>query len=208
MTQTLLSVLFTAVVFTGCASTMPMDGGMIDDHAATLAKCGVGNYKFYDLKEACGTPSAPTFAVAEKGAPMAATAPSPVQVSTVAKMTEGKIEISKQVTFKSGSAKLTAEGAKVLDEVAKVIHANNSAIGKIEIEGHTDQTGNPTKNMALSEARANTVKLYLAKIGIDSGKLAAKGFGQTKPKFDPATSTKAQVSENRRVEFTVETVRN
>ena len=129
-------------------------------------------------------------------------------VSTIATLTGSKIEISKQVTFKTGSAKLTADGAKVLDEVAKVINANQSTIAKIDIEGHTDHTGNPTKNMALSEARANTVKMYLAKKGIDSGKLAAKGFGQSKPKFDPSTATKSQVSENRRVEFNVETTRN
>jgi outer membrane protein OmpA-like peptidoglycan-associated protein len=208
MKKTLWSVLFSTILFSGCASTMPMDGGSMDDHETTLTKCGVGNYNFHYLKDACGQPKPAPLASVEKAIatkPVAAVAPS---VSSVAKLTNNKIEISKQVTFKTGSAKLTAEGTKVLDEVAKVIQANNSMIGKIEIEGHTDQTGNPTKNLALSEARANTVKLYLAKKGIDSGKLAAKGFGQTKPKFDPATSTKAQVAENRRVEFNVETSRN
>ena len=181
-----------------------MVGGMLEDHDATIANCGVGNYTFYYLKDTCGKTEAPVAAVTEtKAAPAA-----PTQVSTIATMTNNKIEISKQVTFKTGSAKLTNDGMKVLDEVAKVITANASMIGKIDVEGHTDHTGNPTKNMALSEARANSVKMYLAKKGIDSGKLSAKGFGQTKPKFDPASASKTEISGNRRVEFNVETIRN
>ncbi len=198
--------LFSSIAFAGCASTMPMDGGMIDDHETTIAKCGVGNYTFYSLKNACASPT--PAAVAETAPKAAAQKSKPAPVSSIAKMTDSKIEISEQVTFKTGSAKLTPAGMHVLDEVVKVVRANSGAIGKIEVEGHTDQTGNPTKNMALSEARANTVKMYLAKKGIDSGKMTAKGFGQTKPKFDPATSTKAQTAENRRVEFNVETSRN
>ncbi|MBS1961387.1 MAG: OmpA family protein [Bdellovibrionales bacterium] len=198
--------LVSVTTLAGCASTMPMEGGMLDDHATTLTKCGVGNYTFYSLKETCGAPTtAPVAATTTETTPAPAAA---AQVSKVATFTGNKIEIADQVTFKTGSAKLTPAGTKVLDEVAKVIKANNSSIAKIDIEGHTDATGNPTKNMALSEARANTVKIYLEKKGIDTNKLTARGFGQTKPKFDPTTATKAQLSENRRVEFNVETTRN
>lgn len=207
--NTLLSIAFALFALAGCATSMPMNGGMMDDHETTLAQCGVGNYTFHYMKEACGTKAAPTAAMPTMPAAKAPkTVPAVAQVSTIATLTGSKIEISKQVTFKTGSAKLTADGMKVLDEVAKVIHANNTAIGKIDVEGHTDNTGNPTKNMALSEARANTVKMYLEKKGVDTSKLSAKGYGQTKPKFDPATSTKAQTAENRRVEFNVETTRN
>ncbi len=189
----------------GCASTMPMNGGIADDHETTVAQCGVGNYTFRYLKETCGTTHEAPVAVV---APAPTKVSAPVEVSKVAHLVNNKIEIDQAVTFKTGSAAITKDGKKVLDEVAAVIHANGSAISKINIEGHTDTTGNPTKNMSLSEARADSVKQYLSKKGIDSGKMSAKGFGQTKPKFDPANATKTQLSANRRVEFEIESSRN
>lgn len=186
-----------AVALAGCASSMPMHGGSLDEHDVIVAQCGVGNYTFRYSKDACAT--APASTVAAAPAPTKATAP--VSVSTVAKLENGKIEISKAVTFKTGSATITKDGMKVLDEVAMVINANANQIAKINIEGHTDATGNPAKNMSLSEARADSVKQYLSKKGIDSGKMTAKGFGQTVPKFD-------NLSDNRRVEFNVETTKN
>jgi outer membrane protein OmpA-like peptidoglycan-associated protein len=194
--KTILLSILSMATLAGCASSMPMNGGMVDDHETTIAKCGVGNYTFRVARE-CGPSPTPS------PTPVTTTATTPT--STIATMTGNAIEISKEITFKTGSAKLTAEGKAVLDEVAKVVLANTATIGTLEVAGHTDTTGNPTKNMALSEARANTVMLYLASKGIDSGKMTAKGFGQTKPKFDPTTATKSQRAANRRVEFTVET---
>jgi len=48
-----LIFLFAAVSITGCASSMPMSGGTIDDHEVTVSRCGVGNYIFLYLKDSC-----------------------------------------------------------------------------------------------------------------------------------------------------------
>jgi outer membrane protein OmpA-like peptidoglycan-associated protein len=56
-------------------------------------------------------------------------------------------------------------------------------------------------NLELSQKRADAVKAYLAKKGVDASKLVAKGFGQTVPVADNATA--AGRAKNRRVEFKV-----
>jgi outer membrane protein OmpA-like peptidoglycan-associated protein len=69
------------------------------------------------------------------------------------------------------------------------------------IEGHTDNTGDKTKNLTLSQKRADAVKNYLVKKGIDASRLTAKGFGDTVPVADNKTADGR--AKNRRVEFKV-----
>jgi outer membrane protein OmpA-like peptidoglycan-associated protein len=52
---------------------------------------------------------------------------------------------------------------------------------KIEIGGHTDNTGDKTKNKTLSQNRAKSVKDYLISKGIEPTRLSAIGYGDTKP---------------------------
>ena len=56
------------------------------------------------------------------------------------------------------------------------------------IEGHTDNDGSDDSNMKLSESRAITVLNQLVSMGIDSKRLKAKGFGESKPLSDNNTS--------------------
>jgi outer membrane protein OmpA-like peptidoglycan-associated protein len=196
----------------GCASVLPRDGGRIDDHEIVKANCGVGNYLFRADVDCPTTRSTrvprtdPHSAVKTSDSPVSGKAVQNGGKAPIAKLQDNKIEISNQVTFGTGNAVITPEGMRVLDSVAGVIVSHSAQILKVKIEGHTDQVGNPEKNMALSVARAESVKEYLAKKGIDSAKLEAVGHGMTRPKFDPATSTKAEVARNRRVEFSVETL--
>lgn len=71
----------------------------------------------------------------------------------------------------------------------------------LEINGHSDNTGIASKNLTLSQKRADAVKAYLTKGGVEADKLTAKGFGQTVPVADNATA--AGRAKNRRVEFKV-----
>ena len=71
----------------------------------------------------------------------------------------------------------------------------------IEIGGHTDDVGDEDKNQALSEKRANTVLQYLIKKGIDSKRLTAKGYGETKPVAYNTTAEGRQ--KNRRTEVSI-----
>ena len=81
---------------------------------------------------------------------------------------------------------------------------------KLEIQGHTDDQpiakgGKFDSNEALSQARAESVKGYMVKKGIDESRLSAKGYGAAQPVEDPkdlkGATLNAARAKNRRVEF-------
>lgn len=91
--------------------------------------------------------------------------------------------------------KLGAE--KVLIEMVKLM--KNNPILKIEIQGHTDNTGSAEHNLVLSKRRAETVKKFLLTYGIDSSRMIPKGYGLEKPVATNDTEEGRTV--NRRVEL-------
>lgn len=101
------------------------------------------------------------------------------------------------IYFATGSAKLLAKSNASLNAVAKTLSENPEL--KVHIDGHTDNTGTEAKNQTLSEQRANAVKAYLVKKGVDESRLEAQGFGQSKPIADNKTA--AGRTKNRRVEL-------
>ena len=101
--------------------------------------------------------------------------------------TEGEItqkvaEKSWNIEFESGSAKLTAKAAKDLELLFNdLVVANNL---KVEIHGHTDNAGDPAKNMTLSEQRAFAVKQWLeakSPNNFPEGRVSILAHGQTNP---------------------------
>jgi len=104
---------------------------------------------------------------------------------------------AKQIFFATGSAKLLAKSNKSLNEIAKVL--SEDANLKIDINGHTDNTGKPEKNKLLSENRAKAVYDYLAKKGVSEERLQSAGFGQEQPIADNKKA--AGRAKNRRVEL-------
>jgi outer membrane protein OmpA-like peptidoglycan-associated protein len=101
------------------------------------------------------------------------------------------------VNFESGLATLRPESFAVLDQVAASLVANPDI--RIEIGGHTDNTGNPATNLQLSQQRAITVQQYLASKGVSRFHMAARGYGSTRPVATNATP--AGRGQNRRVEL-------
>jgi len=71
---------------------------------------------------------------------------------------------------------------------------------RVEVGGHTDNTGSARTNTRLSAARAASVEKYLESKGIDASRLVSKGYGPDKPVAD--NTTKEGRTENRRVELT------
>jgi outer membrane protein OmpA-like peptidoglycan-associated protein len=71
----------------------------------------------------------------------------------------------------------------------------------IEIAGHTDNKGSDDYNSNLSQGRSQSVVDYLTSQGIDSGRLSAHGYGESKP-IDTNDSDGGRAN-NRRVEFTI-----
>jgi len=86
-----------------------------------------------------------------------------------------------------------------LDQVVQLMKDNPTL--KIQINGHTDNSGKPTDNITLSENRARAVTTFLIARGIVATRLVAKGWGDTKPVAD--NSTPEGRAKNRRTELTV-----
>lgn len=107
--------------------------------------------------------------------------------------------VLKGVTFEIGSDVIKAEGKAILDEAAAILLPRTSV--RLEVQGHTDNTGNAASNVTLSEKRAAAVKAYLVAKGVAADRLEAKGYGATMPVADNATA--AGRDANRRIEFKV-----
>ena len=101
------------------------------------------------------------------------------------------------VTFESGRTVLRADSYAVLDLVAASLVANPEI--RIEVGGHTDNTGSATTNTNLSQARAEAVRAYLITKGISADRMTARGYGSTQPVAPNATASGR--SQNRRVEL-------
>ena len=101
------------------------------------------------------------------------------------------------ILFDTDSDHIKDESKPTLDSLLAAAH--NQPTWNFSIEGHTDNVGGDALNQTLSEKRAAAVKAYLMKAGVEEKRLAAKGFGATKPVASNDTSLGR--SENRRVEI-------
>jgi len=134
-------------------------------------------------------------------APVAAPAPRPVPAPIPAPVSE-HIAL-KGVEFETNSNKLTTGSRAILDAAAAALlpRMQRDAALQVEVSGHTDSSGKSTKNMLLSQARANAVREYLANHGLDGARLKATGYGSSQPiASNNSVEGRAQ---NRRVELKV-----
>ncbi len=119
-------------------------------------------------------------------------------IDDFAKVMSGQSIALKGLTFETGSAKIKTESYAELDKWVKFMNEHPEL--KINIEGHTDKTGNETTNQKLSEQRAASVKAYFVSKGIAADRMKTAGYGSSKP-ID--TKNAASVI-NRRVEISVQ----
>lgn len=101
------------------------------------------------------------------------------------------------VTFQVNSSNLTNQDKATLDQVVESLKALPHV--RIEVQGHTDNTGGHDYNVKLSESRAQSVADYFTANGVDAGRITVKGYGPDMPKFDNATADGQ--AKNRRVEL-------
>jgi OOP family OmpA-OmpF porin len=105
--------------------------------------------------------------------------------------------VIKGIQFDFGKATIRAESNKLLDEAVKVLQTYPDL--RIAVSGHTDNVGEPAKNLELSQQRADSVKAYFVGKGIDTSRIETRGAGMAEPVADNATDKGRQ--ENRRIEF-------
>jgi outer membrane protein OmpA-like peptidoglycan-associated protein len=100
--------------------------------------------------------------------------------------------ILQNIYFDANSYALSSKAKNKLDTIANELQQNKKV--KLDIIGHSDKTDNHEYNMEISHRRANSVKEYLQKQGVESSQLNALGMGLSQPISDDP-------NQNRRAEF-------
>ena len=115
------------------------------------------------------------------------------------KIKVGETVVLNNVFFESDKYSLKLESASELTVIIKLLEKNPTL--KIEIGGHTDNSGTEELNKKLSENRAKSVYDYLIAKGVAAGRLSYKGYAAAKPVAD--NNTPEGKAKNRRTEFLV-----
>jgi len=179
-----------------CAMT-----GSCDAPAADGDRVPVGNEKAFSLSRPATPAATPTRSAATRPAAAPSARYRAVATTTrrtvAAPMVRPGGGIDMLVTFPLGSAQMTPRAQAEARAFAQAMSAPQMAAMRFAIEGHTDATGARDQNMALSQARAQSVVDYLVSQGIDTTRLTARGYGPDRP----LRGTRATAPDNRRVEF-------
>jgi hypothetical protein len=109
--------------------------------------------------------------------------------------------IDLDILFNEASAQIDQEAdLEELEQLLLLMKAETDL--RIVVEGHTDKVGTEKYNLDLSLRRANAVKDYLVKKGIDSSRIETKGFGWSVPAY-PYQGTEKENPLNRRIEVKI-----
>ncbi|QEC66978.1 OmpA family protein [Panacibacter ginsenosidivorans] len=109
------------------------------------------------------------------------------------------VGVLKNIQFETNAATLEPVSLIELDKLLQLLTDNVTI--KVQINGHTDNTGTDARNNQLSLDRAKAVADYLASKGIDPKRLTWKGFGASKPVAENTTEQGKAL--NRRTEFVI-----
>lgn len=110
---------------------------------------------------------------------VASSKPVPVPVATSpTPPTAAAPAVNLTVNFANGSADLTPDAVRTLDELGRALASNELSAYRFRIEGHTDTVGSRDYNRALSARRAVAVVDYISrKYGVNPARLQAVGMG-------------------------------
>ena len=197
----------------GCADTP--QGDKVDEKGCSLPKDADGDGVNDDVDACADTPAGDQ--VDAKGCPLpkdgdgdgvnddadrCPSTPSGVEVDAegcqVLFQPTKKTLILEGVNFETGKSVLTPESETILNGVAESLVANDSI--RVQVTGHTDNTGSLALNRRLSRARADAVRTYLISRGVAEDRLTSRGFGPDQPVA--SNKTVDGRAQNRRVELT------
>jgi outer membrane protein OmpA-like peptidoglycan-associated protein len=120
---------------------------------------------------------------------------------SLVRVTEKEIFILQQVQFKTASDVILPASDELLQQVSQVLN-EHPELKRMEVQGHTDNRGNPNYNLKLSQRRAaSVVKWLTTRGGVDASRLEAKGYGLAEP--IESNDTELGRQKNRRVQFKV-----
>jgi peptidoglycan-associated lipoprotein len=87
--------------------------------------------------------------------------------------------LNRDVHFAFDSYTLSSEAKSILEQKANWL--SERADIAVQIEGHCDERGTTAYNLALGERRANSVKQYLATLGVKTAQLSTISYGEELP---------------------------
>jgi len=103
------------------------------------------------------------------------------------------------ITFDTNKSNIKPNFYSTLNKVAQTLSEDNRSA--ILVTGYTDNTGNDSINIPLSQARAQSVANYLSGQGVSSARINAQGYGSSNPIASNATAQGRE--QNRRVEISI-----
>jgi OmpA-OmpF porin, OOP family len=112
---------------------------------------------------------------------------------------EGSVAILQNIFFDVDKYDLKEKSITELQKILKFLQDNPSL--RVEVSGHTDNSGSAPYNKQLSQRRAQSVYDYLIKNGISANRLSTKGYGSERPIADNTSEDGRQ--KNRRIEFQI-----
>jgi len=143
-----------------------------------------------------GSTGAAAAATGAANAGTAAAAGSPAAAGTAAAVAAPRRDVSLLVTFVTNSSTLTSRAQQLLDVVGRALKSEQLAGLKFTVEGHADPRGTTEHNLALSQARAESVRDYLMRAhGIAGERLVPVGKGES----ELLNRAQPTAPENRRV---------
>jgi outer membrane protein OmpA-like peptidoglycan-associated protein len=108
------------------------------------------------------------------------------------------IRVPAALTFDPGSAVVKPQIAGTLTELARTLKVFNQTY--VDVLAHTDTSGTPQVNLALSQKRATAAAAFLSSRGVAKARVASRGLGEAAPLYNPDTTPDQQAA-NRRVEI-------
>lgn len=108
------------------------------------------------------------------------------------------IRIPASLTFDASSSSVKPQFDATLLEIARTVKTRDKTF--VDVFAHTDTTGTPQGNQALSDKRAAAVASYLGGHGVAKARIASKGLGESAPLYVPDV-TETDRAANRRVEI-------
>ena len=111
-----------------------------------------------------------------------------------------EITIEQQVQFPVDKANILPESDALMHEIAETL-IKNPRIKRVEVQGHTDSSGNDEYNLVLSQQRAAAVCNWLTAHGVAGNRLVPSGYGKQRPLIPNVT--KGMKAQNRRVQLII-----
>jgi peptidoglycan-associated lipoprotein len=171
-----------------------------------LGGCAGSKWRFWETSRPAEPTAAPVVAKESWVPPAAPAAPATATPSATVEKTSARpanrtseLVDAPTVRFRSGQVSVGKADAGALDSVVRWLKENPTAV--VVIEGHTDDLGTPSENMAVGEKRAVSIKQYLIAKGIDSTRVSIVSYGSDHPIcWEKTTECRAK---NRRADLVV-----